>query len=257
MKHRVLVLAVLLSLAGCAKKLGVKGASCNASSDCGGELQCLQSMCETMASDAPPGPGPSGPAGPPSQVSPQEDNAELRAQIDESRREIEKLREELLALKAGEGTLTPVECNAFADKVVELTVQGQEGAAAEMARGMIAAMKPEMTAECLSKGRKSEVDCALRARTLAELERCDESRPRPPSSVRPSERDCVAFADKVVELTVKGQQGAAAEMARGMIEAMKPEMIKDCRERGRSSEIACALRASSLEDLELCDNSKR
>lgn len=257
MNYQILFLAIVFGLAGCDKKLGVKGATCTASSDCEGALQCLASVCKEAASDPPPGPGSSGSESPPSQDPPPEANAELQAQMDESKREIEKLREELLTLKAGDGTLTPVECRAFADKVVELTVQGQEGAAAEMARGMIEAMKPEMTAECLSKGSKSEIDCALRARSLEDLERCDESRPRRPPGSGPSERDCTAFADKVVELTVKGQEGAAAEMAKGMIEAMKPEMIKECQEKGQPSEIACALRASSLDDLERCDGSKR
>ncbi|MEZ4450688.1 MAG: hypothetical protein R3B09_14495 [Nannocystaceae bacterium] len=74
---------------------------------------------------------------------------------------------------------------------------------------------------------------------------------------KPSEDDCKKFADKVVELTVKGQEGAAAEMAKGMIEAMKPEMIKECQEKGQKSEIDCALKAESLEDLEKCDGSKK
>ncbi len=74
---------------------------------------------------------------------------------------------------------------------------------------------------------------------------------------KPSEEDCNKFADKVVELTVKGQEGAAADMAKSMIEAMKPEMVKECKEKGTKAEIDCALKAESLEDLEGCDASKK
>lgn len=63
---------------------------------------------------------------------------------------------------------------------------------------------------------------------------------------------CDAFADKVVELTVQGEEGASAEMARSMIEAMRPEMVKECREKGSPAEIECALRAQSLDELERC-----
>jgi len=167
----------------------------------------------------------------------------------ETQREVESLRSELLQVKEGSGELSAVECRAFAEKVVELTVPGQTGAAAEMARSMIDAMRPEMEKECLEKGTRPEIECALRVRSLDELERCDSSKTK---TGRPTERTCRAFADKVVDLTVLGQEGAAADKARSMIEAMRPEMVKECLEKGTSSEIACALKVA-LDDLERCD----
>ena len=69
---------------------------------------------------------------------------------------------------------------------------------------------------------------------------------------KPSEDDCKKFADKVVELTAKSQDGAAAELAKSMLEAMKPEMIKECQEKSTKAEIDCALKADSMEALEKC-----
>lgn len=45
--HRLLSFALILAaVAGCgSKKLGVVGATCSASSDCAGELQCVASVC--------------------------------------------------------------------------------------------------------------------------------------------------------------------------------------------------------------------
>lgn len=57
---------------------------------------------------------------------------------------------------------------------------------------------------------------------------------------KPSEDDCKKFADKVVELTAKSQDGAAAELAKSMLEAMKPEMIKECQEKGTKAEESTA-----------------
>jgi len=130
-----------------------------------------------------------------------------------------------------------------------------------MARSMIEAMVPEMETECINKGTKDEITCALKAQSLDDLEQCDGSKQDTvaPAQARwggPSESSCRDFADKIVALTVKGQEGEAADMARSMIEAMRPEMIKECLEQGTRSEISCALRANSLDDLERCDSSK-
>ena len=51
----VLVFAALTTLAaGCdTKKLGVEGATCSASSDCAGELQCIKATCVPLRAGAP------------------------------------------------------------------------------------------------------------------------------------------------------------------------------------------------------------
>ena len=258
------LLATLLLPACAATKLGIEGASCKVSADCEGSLQCLNGACRTPAELGPggaaePSPAEPSPAEPASAepASAEPASAELKASLAETQREVESLRRELLQLKEGSGELTAVECRAFAEKVVELTVQGQTGAAADMARSMIDAMRPEMEKECREKGTRPEIECALRVNSLDELERCDASKTggkvKAGGVGKPTERSCQAFADKVVELTVLGQEGEAANMARSMIEAMRPEMVKECQEKGSASEIACALKAESLEDLERCD----
>lgn len=252
---RSLFLLATLLLPACATtKLGIEGASCKVSADCEGSLQCLDGACRTPAAL-----GPAGAAEPRSaerevagEPSPAEPSAELKESLAATQREVESLRRELLQVKEGSGELTAVECRAFAEKVVELTVKGQTGAAAEMARSMIDAMRPEMEKECREKGTRPEIECALRVNSIEDLERCDASKANVGVG-KPTERSCQAFADKVVELTVLGQEGAAANMARSMIEEMRPEMVKECLEKGSASEIACALEAASLEDLERCD----
>ncbi|MBK8260521.1 MAG: TIGR04454 family lipoprotein [Nannocystis sp.] len=74
---------------------------------------------------------------------------------------------------------------------------------------------------------------------------------------KPSEDDCKKFADKVIELTSKGQDAAAAELAKGMLEGMKPEMIKECVEKGTKAEVECVLKADTMEALEKCGGGEK
>ena len=73
---------------------------------------------------------------------------------------------------------------------------------------------------------------------------------------KPSEADCTKFADRVVELASKTLEPAAAEVAKGMLNDTKPEMIKECIERGTKAEIDCALAAESMEALDKCSGDK-
>ncbi len=74
---------------------------------------------------------------------------------------------------------------------------------------------------------------------------------------KPSEEDCIKFADKVVELTLQGQEGPAADSVKSMVETMKPEIVKECKVTGTKAELDCAAKATSLADLEKCDGSKK
>lgn len=233
MRTSAVLFTALLALS-CNRKLGVEGASCVVSADCEGELQCMQGVCRPTGDAAAP------PTAPPPSLPPPPPAA-----------------------------LTQADCNAFADKVVDLTAKSQDGAAAELARGMLEAMKPEMAKECLEKGTRAEIECALRATTMDALERCGGAKSTPETKSRlaafaesifsdkPSEADCRAFADKVVELTAQTQDGAAADLARSMLEGMKPEMVKECTEKGTRAEVKCALAARAMEDLERCGGGDR
>jgi len=232
---RELLVAVLLPLlaAGCSKKTGIVGASCNASADCQADLQCIQNICLEVAATTP------------------LHDREVRA----LRTEIHTLRQHLLAGKDSSPQLSSLECQAYAKQVVELTVQAQEdGALADMVRSMLEAQAPDLENECLSKGTRAQVACALRALTIEGLELCSSG--DHPAKERPTAHSCRAFADKIVELTVQGLSGEPAELARATISEMRPEMIQECTEKGSKGEVRCALRAKSLDDLERCGGTR-
>jgi small lipoprotein (TIGR04454 family) len=73
---------------------------------------------------------------------------------------------------------------------------------------------------------------------------------------KPSEDDCKKFADHFSALMTKGQEGPAAEITKSVADGMKPELIKECVEKGTKAEIDCALKAQSMEDLEKCGGGK-
>ncbi len=151
------IFTLLIGISACSSpKGGIKGASCNASSDCEGTLQCLKGVCAENPEES------QEPKGP-------------QAQADENKVLIQELRAEVQALKKHPNKPSPTECRAFAEKVVELTVLGQDGAAADSARTMVESMKPEIIQECISTGTRAEVDCALRASTLKDFARCEGS----------------------------------------------------------------------------------
>lgn len=73
-----------------------------------------------------------------------------------------------------------------------------------------------------------------------------------PADKRPGHEVCTKFADHFVELMVAGQEGPSVEIARQVAIDMKPDLIKECTERGTASEVECALAAKSLAELEKC-----
>jgi len=77
------------------------------------------------------------------------------------------------------------------------------------------------------------------------------------SGGKPSEDDCSRFARHFADLMTKGQEGPAAEITRQVADGMKGDLVKECVEKGTASEIACALAADSMEELEKCGGAGR
>ncbi len=73
-----------------------------------------------------------------------------------------------------------------------------------------------------------------------------------PVSNKPSESDCKKFADHFSNLMTKDQEGPAADITRQVADGMKPDLIKECVEKGTGAEIKCALAANTMEALERC-----
>ncbi len=73
-----------------------------------------------------------------------------------------------------------------------------------------------------------------------------------PASTLPSREECIKFADHFADLMSLGQEGPAAEITRDVAGKMKPDLLKDCMERGARSEIDCALAAKSMDEVEKC-----
>jgi small lipoprotein (TIGR04454 family) len=73
---------------------------------------------------------------------------------------------------------------------------------------------------------------------------------------KPSEDDCKKFADHFSTLMTKGQEGPAAEITKQVAEGMKSDLFKECVEKGTKAEIDCALKATSMEELEKCGGAK-
>ena len=232
--------AMLLPLlvAGCSpRKTGIAGASCNASADCDAELQCMQNVCREIAADH---------VGQTPQPSLTRQETEKRALL----AIITTLRQKMLKTRKTSDRVSHRECNGFAKKVVELTVQSQSGTAAEMTRTVIEGSVPQMERDCYSKGTKQEISCALRAGSLEELELCEGSKQA--SADRPSQLSCEAFADKIIELAVLAQPDGAARRTWTIVSETRPAIINDCIEMGTEAVLNCTIRARSLDALEQC-----
>ncbi len=66
-----------------------------------------------------------------------------------------------------------VSCAALADKIIELTVQDQPSESAAIVAASLSPLKPVIINNCISMGTEAEVSCALRAKSLDDLDRCD------------------------------------------------------------------------------------
>lgn len=73
---------------------------------------------------------------------------------------------------------------------------------------------------------------------------------------KPSEDDCKKLADNYVNQMSRGQEGPAADITRQVAEGMRPDLIKDCMERGTRAEVDCAIKATTMEELQKCADTK-
>ncbi len=73
---------------------------------------------------------------------------------------------------------------------------------------------------------------------------------------KPTEDDCKKFADNFVHQMSAGQQGEAGDITRQVAEGMRPDLLKDCNERGKKSEIDCAIKATTMEEIQKCGDTK-
>lgn len=73
---------------------------------------------------------------------------------------------------------------------------------------------------------------------------------------RPSEDDCKKLADNYVDQMSRGQEGPAADITRQVAEGMRPDLLKDCMERGTKAEVDCAIKATTMEELQKCADTK-
>lgn len=75
-------------------------------------------------------------------------------------------------------------------------------------------------------------------------------------SNKPSEDTCNKFADHFTDLMIKADEGPAAEITKQVAEGMKPDLVKNCIEKGTKTEIDCALKATTMDELEKCSAPK-
>ena len=81
-----------------------------------------------------------------------------------------------LAVGACGGKPSEDDCKKFADHFATLMTKGQEGPAAEITKQVADGMKGELIKECVDKGTKAEIDCALKAASMEDFEKCGNSK---------------------------------------------------------------------------------
>lgn len=70
---------------------------------------------------------------------------------------------------------------------------------------------------------------------------------------KPTEEDCIKFADNYVKQMSAGQQeGPVADISRQVGEGMRPDLLKDCNENGNKAEVDCAIKATNMKELQQC-----
>ncbi len=77
-----------------------------------------------------------------------------------------------LVIGACGGKASAEDCKKFADHFGVLMTNGQEGQAAEITRQVADGMKEELIKDCNERGTKADIDCALAAKTMEDLEKC-------------------------------------------------------------------------------------
>lgn len=73
---------------------------------------------------------------------------------------------------------------------------------------------------------------------------------------KPTEDDCKQFVDNFVAQMSAGQQGEAGDITRQVAEGMRPDLLKDCNEHGNKAEVDCAIKATSMEEIQKCGGNK-
>jgi len=81
-----------------------------------------------------------------------------------------------LAVGACGGKPSEDDCTKFADHFSTLMTKGQEGPAAEITKQVADGMKGDLFKECVDKGTKADIDCALKAASMEDLEKCGGSK---------------------------------------------------------------------------------
>lgn len=75
---------------------------------------------------------------------------------------------------------------------------------------------------------------------------------------KPSEEDCIKFADNYLkQMSAGAQEGPAADITRQVGEGMRPDLLKDCNERGDKAEVDCAIKATTMKELQQCANNAK
>jgi len=70
------------------------------------------------------------------------------------------------------------DCKKFADNFVKQMSAGQQGEAGDITRQVAEGMRPDLLKDCNESGKKDEVDCAIKATTMDEIQKCAELRAR-------------------------------------------------------------------------------
>lgn len=86
----------------------------------------------------------------------------------------------VVSLAAGACTGKPSEedCKKFADNFVQQMSAGQQGEAGDITRQVAEGMRPDLLEDCNKKGVKDEIDCAIQATTMEEIQKCSDPRNR-------------------------------------------------------------------------------
>ena len=69
---------------------------------------------------------------------------------------------------------------------------------------------------------------------------------------RPSEGECDAMVDHIIQLTRDSHDGRAAEIAQAVSEEHREALRERCIQDGTAREVACVLGATSLEAIHEC-----
>lgn len=141
---------------------------------------------------------------------------------------------------------TRSDCDAFFDKIIELTVAEAPDADAE--RASMESRRELVVAKCLERGTRVELECAVEVTHAAELEACAAKAAPPPRTpeTTPTEADCAALADHTVDISV----GSEIDATQGP--AARQETLRECLDTWTTNGVNCAMQATSLGSVIRC-----